>query len=54
MADGGDDIFVYLGGEQALPFDVTHVFASIDPSKLFPSGHSNLVETCCLWRLMMT
>jgi hypothetical protein len=25
MADGGDDIFVYLGGEQEVPFDVTHV-----------------------------
>ena len=30
MADGGDDIFVYLGGEQVVPFEITH--AIIDPS----------------------
>ena len=41
MADDGgvDIIFVYLGGEQVVPDDVTH-FASIDPSKLFRTGHS--------------
>ena len=30
MADGGDDIFVYMGGDQEVPFDITH--AIIDPS----------------------
>ena len=30
MADGGDDIFVYLGGEQEVPMHTTH--AIIDPS----------------------
>ena len=30
MADGGDEIFVYLGGEQRVPYGTTH--AIIDPS----------------------
>jgi hypothetical protein len=35
MADGGDNIFVYVGGEQAVPEDVTHVI--IDRSvKIIP------------------
>jgi len=25
MADGGDDVFVYIGGDQVVPHDVTHV-----------------------------
>ena len=33
MADGGDDIFVYLGGDQEVPDGVTH--AIIDPSVKF-------------------
>ena len=37
--DGGDDVFVYLGGEQEVPRNVTHVI--IDRSvKIFQRGHS--------------
>jgi len=36
MADGGDNVFVYLGGEQVVPGDVTHVV--IDRSvKIIPA-----------------
>jgi len=39
MADGGDNVFVYLGGEQEVPRNVTHVI--IDRSvKIFQRGHS--------------
>jgi hypothetical protein len=37
MADAGDNIFVYFGGEQEVPADVTHVI--IDRSvKIIPRG----------------
>ena len=50
MADGGDDIFVYLGGEQEVPFDVTHVridrSVKIIPREAFQHRHNLLsVET---------
>lgn len=48
MADvEGDNVFVYLGGDQVVPDEVTH--AVIDPSvKTFGGGHSKIVGGCSL------
>ena len=53
--DGGEGVimFVYLGGEQEAPFDVTLMSSSLDPSKLFLRGHSTDVDRWCLWKRMM-
>ena len=50
--DGGEGVimFVYLGGEQEAPFDVTLMSSSLDPSKLFLRGHSTDVDRWCLWK----
>ena len=38
-ADGGDDnVFVYLGGDQVVPDEVTHAIM-IHPSTLLEDGH---------------
>ena len=43
-ADGGDDIFVYLGGDQEVPDEITH--AIIDPpSILFEGRHLGIANT---------
>ena len=44
MAAHGVFIFVSLGGEQHVPFDVTLMSASIDLSELFQLGHSILYQ----------
>eukprot|EP00985_Skeletonema_marinoi_P004578 scaffold1985_cov82-Skeletonema_marinoi.AAC.2 len=67
MADGGDNVFVYMGGEQVVPGDVTHVIidrsVNIIPERAF--YHRKLVSVkmhegiekvgerafYCCWRL---
>eukprot|EP00985_Skeletonema_marinoi_P010524 scaffold4934_cov69-Skeletonema_marinoi.AAC.4 len=40
MADGGDNVFVYLGGEQEVPRNVTHDVIIDRSVKIFQRGHS--------------
>ena len=52
MADGGNDVFVYLGGEQEVPDGVTHAII-IRPSTLFEDEHSQIVISWYLLYFMM-
>ena len=46
-------IFLCTWAESKLCPMMSLMFASIDPSKLFPGGHLKDVETWCLWRRIM-
>ena len=41
-----DDVFIYMGGDQEVPEDVTHARVH-KPSKLLVAMHSVNVETWC-------